>query len=114
MLQTYCEDLHDTHIRLKCDNTTAVACINRMASTKPMLMALTREIWLWALQRNINLSAEFLPGRLNTIADEQSRVVENLDAEWMVYPSIYKQVCSTFGEQDIDLFASRINAQSSC
>ena len=114
MLQTYCEDLHDTHIRLKCDNTTAVACINRMASTKHMLMALTREIWLWALQRNINLSAEFLPGRLNTIADEQSRVVENLDAEWMVYPSIFKQVCSTFGEPDIDLFASRINAQSSC
>ena len=114
MLQTFCDELKDTHIRLKCDNTTAVACINRMASTKPVLMSLTREIWLWAIQRNITLSAEFLPGRLNTIADEQSRLVENLDAEWMLQPSIFNQICSMFGKPAIDLFASRINAQTSC
>ena len=111
MLQTFCNELQETHIRMKCDNTTAVACINRMASTKPTLMALTREIWLWAIQRNITLSVEFLPGRLNTIADEQSRLVENLDAEWMIQPSIFNQICNIFGKPDVDLFASRINAQ---
>ena len=57
MLQTFCNELQETHIRIKCDNTTAVACINQMASTKPTLMALTREIWLWAIQCNITLSA---------------------------------------------------------
>ena len=59
MLQTFCNELQETHIHIKCDNTSTVACINRMASTKPTLMALMQEIWLWAIQCNITLSAEF-------------------------------------------------------
>lgn len=41
MLQAFCSGFVNTHVRLKLDNTTAVACFNRMASTKPELMALT-------------------------------------------------------------------------
>ena len=111
MLKTFCKDKNDTHIRLKLDNTTSVACINRMASTKPHLMSLTREIWLWAAERNIHLSAEYLPGKYNVDADAQSRVTENLDTEWMLKSNIFRDLCKIFGTPSTDMFASRINKQ---
>ena len=111
MLKTYCKDMHDTGIRLKIDNTTAVACISRKASTKIQLMNVTREIWLWALERNIDISAEFLPGRLNQVADEESRVRDNIDTEWMLCPEYFDKLCSRYGEPDVDMFATRLNCQ---
>ena len=86
MLQSLCGNLSDTHIRLQLDNTTAVACINRMASTKPRLMKITKELWMWALIRKITLSAEYLPGCQNTTADavismeHQSLIYLHLDS----------------------------------
>ena len=111
MLQTYCNDMSDVHIRLKMDNTTAVACINKMSSTRPDLMELTKHVWLWAINRNITLSAEYLPGVYNTTADRESRTVDSLDTEWMLKELIYDQVCHKLGKPDIDLFASRLNCQ---
>ena len=111
MLRSFCDNCYDTHIRLKLDNTTAVACINRMASTKSQLMTVTKQVWDWALSRNITLSAEHLPGSQNIIADEESRVIEKYDAEWMVEPAIFKQICRLFGTPEIDLFATRVNRQ---
>ena len=111
MLQSFCQNYHDTHIRLKLDNTTAVACINRMASTKPSLMKMTKQIWVWAIERQIHLSAEHLPGRYNCIADHESRAFDNLDAEWMLKKTVFEAICDKFGMPDIDMFASRINSQ---
>ena len=34
-LSSLCQDCKDTHIRLRSDNSTAVACIDRFRSTKP-------------------------------------------------------------------------------
>ena len=111
MLQSFCQNYHDTHIRLKLDNTTAVACINRMASTKPNLMKMTKQTWVWAIERQIHLSAEHLPGRYNCIADHESRAFDNLDAEWMLKTTVFEAICDKFGMPDIDMFASRINSQ---
>ena len=111
MLKTYCSDMNSTHIRLKMDNTTAVACVNRKASTKPELMRVTREMWLWALDRDITISAEYLPGRFNQVADDESRMVDNVDTEWMIKSHIFRDFCALLGRPDIDLFASRLNAQ---
>ena len=63
-----------------------------MASTKKQLRSLTCQIWLWVIDRNITISAEFLPGRLNKVADEQSRLKENLDAERMLKQNIFQQL----------------------
>ena len=86
MLQALCHDKHNTHIKLKLDNTTVVACIYKMASTKPTLMQVTKQILEWALLRNINLSAEHLIGVLNNVADFQSRKLDNVDTEWIIDP----------------------------
>ena len=40
-LQSFCGKCVDTHIRIRSDNTTAVACINRCGSTKPHLNEIT-------------------------------------------------------------------------
>ena len=63
-LQTFCSSLHDCHIRLMIDNTTAVAVINHMGHSDP-LNKLTKEIWLWCIPRNIWLSTAHIAGKCN-------------------------------------------------
>ena len=78
MLKAFCASKHDTHIRLKLDNTTAVACINRLASTKTQLMKLTKQTWCWALEHNIILSAEYLPGCKNLLLMQKAELLKIL------------------------------------
>lgn len=111
-LQSLCEQHTQTHIRLRSDNTTAIACIDRGGSTKVSLNALTEQIFDWARLRGITLSAEYVKGTDNAEADFESRT-RNLDTEWMITPCIFRKLCSRFFTPDIDLFASRINAQLS-
>ena len=114
MLKTYCRDLTNVHIRIKMDNVTAISCVQKMASRKYKLMCVTREMWQWARDRQIILSAEFIAGRLNHIADSESRVIENTDTEWMLNTMVFDRLCENFGRPAIDLFATRINAQLTC
>ena len=101
-LESFCGSLRDVHIRLKMDNTTAVACVNKRGLTKSKLFALTRQIFEWAHDRKIQLSAEYLPGALNVVADRESRT-HNLDIEWMVKPHLFGQLCDVFGTPDVDV-----------
>jgi hypothetical protein len=46
------------HIRIMCDNTTAIAAITKQGSTRtPELNSVAKTIWDWALIRRIWLSA---------------------------------------------------------
>ena len=52
------------------DNSTAVAYINKKGGTHSVLCdALAVKIWQWAIPRNIWLSAAFIPGESNVVAD---------------------------------------------
>ena len=66
--------------------------------------------WQWFLQRNILLSAEHLPGTLNTVADGESRHVET-SAEWMLHKEVFQRVQDILGTCRVDLFATRLNHQ---
>ena len=109
-LQSLCSDCRHTHIRLRSENTTAVACIDRCGSTKLNLHVLTERIFDWAQSRGIVLSAEHVRSIYNVGADKESRW-KNLDAEWMLTPHVFRMLCHKFYTPDVDLFASRINAQ---
>ena len=62
------------HVRLRMDNTSAVAYVNRLGRTRSLgLSNLALAQWEWALKQNIFLSAEHLAGRMNVMADWQSR-----------------------------------------
>ena len=103
--------LDDKHIRISCDNTTAVAYLNNMGGSKsPACNKVAKDIWFWCMSRNIWISVVHLAGRLNTDADRESRHF-NDDIEWKLNPKIFKLICQKFGQPDIDMFASRLNCQ---
>lgn len=99
------------HIRLKLDNSTAVANINNFGSIKsPVLNNLSREFWEWCLNENVHLSAEHIPGVSNCTADYLSRK-DKSTIEWCLNDDILKYICKMSFQPSIDLFASRLNAK---
>lgn len=71
---------------LRMDNTTVIAHINNKGGTRSAcLITLTLELWRWCLERNIVLSTQHAPGKLNTIADLESRAL-NDKSEWKINP----------------------------
>ena len=110
-LSALCKDIHDCHIKLSMDNTTAVAYVNAMGGTHSKLCNdLAVRIWEWAIKRNIWVTACFLPGTENTIADHNSRHF-NDNVEWMLNKEGFNKLETKFGAFDLDLFASRLNNQ---
>ena len=58
------------HARLRMDNTSAVAYVNRLGGTRSLVLSnFALALWEWALKQNIFLSAEHLAGRMNIMAD---------------------------------------------
>lgn len=111
-LKALCESISHSHIRIKCDNTTAVAYINAKGGSRSIINnAVTQEIWNWALDRNNLLSAEHIPGKSNTMADHESRN-QNPNTEWMLNRESFLGIINHFKiNPTIDLFASRLNKQ---
>ncbi len=109
-LQTFCRFKQNIHVKLMIDNTTAIACVNKFGSVKPLLMAQTVELYNWAIQKNLILSAAHVPGKQNVVADRESRT-RNLDIEWRLKDKWFKYITEQLGTPEIDLFASRINKQ---
>ena len=61
-LYSFCKDKADIHVRIYMDNTTSCAYISKYGGKFHELDALAREIWLWCIDKNIHISAAFLPG----------------------------------------------------
>ena len=99
------------YVRIMSDNTTTISYINSMGGCKAIeCNSLTKHIWDWARERKIWLSAAHIPGSNNVEADQLSQN-PNLNLEWMLSRPIFQRILSLFGRPDIDLFASRLNAQ---
>ena len=99
------------HIRLKVDNSTAVACINNFGSMRyPSLNTLSRTIWDRCISMKIQVSAESIPGVDHTFADLMSRQISD-KLEWALNVSIFQRLSTLVFKPDIDLFASRLNKQ---
>ena len=91
--------------------TSAVAYINKMGGTvSPALNKLNKEFWLWCMERDISVQAQHLAGKLNCTADEESRVMKDR-SDWMLCPSVFRQINRILGPLEVDLFALRLSAQ---
>ena len=85
-LQSLCKHCVGSHVCLYMDNSTAVSYINKKRGTHSVLCdALAVEIWQWAIPQNIWLSAAFIPGESNVVADFYSRC-PNDNNEWQLNP----------------------------
>ncbi|XP_076746637.1 uncharacterized protein LOC112431703 [Maylandia zebra] len=102
--------LQGQHVLVRTDNSTVVSYINRQGGTRSLpLLQLSRSLLLWCSVHFLTLRATHVPGHLNLGPDLLSRGGP-LVREWRLHPSIVAQIWDLFGEAQIDLFASRVNA----
>lgn len=66
-------------------------------------------IAFWCEERSITIEAFFIPGKLNTVADAESRAKEDA-SDWQLCPVVFNRVASIW-PINIDLFASGWNRQ---
>ena len=93
------------------DNYTAVTYIDQKGGIcSRQLCQLAINVWNWCLERNIMLLAEHLPGKLNQIADIESRTVRDR-CDWMLNPVVFQRILTWMGPLEVDLFASRLTRQ---
>ena len=79
-------------VRLRMDNTSAVAYVNRLGGTRSLVLSnLALALWEWAISQNIFLSAEHLAGRMNVMADWQSRhFTDSSNCSWRLCPEVFQ------------------------
>ena len=110
-LKTFVKNRTGVSVLLKVDNTTAVAYINNQGGTVSRdLVSLTRDLWMWCLERNIHIQAQHLPGVLNRTADAESRSMKDR-SDWKLDEQIFTDINRRYGPLEVDLFASRLTNQ---
>ncbi|XP_057302739.1 uncharacterized protein LOC130636905 [Hydractinia symbiolongicarpus] len=111
-LRSLCDSVFNTHIKVLCDNTTAVHCITNMGSCRSIPCDIVvKHIWDWAIRYDNWLNISHIPGLPNVEADVESRKHE-IKTEWKLSEKIFLDFVSHFQFfPDIDLFTSRINTQ---
>jgi len=100
----------DCSLRVRTDNQTAMSYINRMGGREPHLTRVTEEVHNYCMTRNIFLTAEYLPGEDNSIADALSRVTSNMSESQLARP-LYELADREWGPHELDCFASATNTQ---
>lgn len=110
-LKSFCASDEQIHVLLLIDNVTAVSYVNGKGGRKTALNDIARELWIWATERKIWLTATHLPGVHNVQADRASRTFYDTEAEWQLAPEVFEVLNAEFGPFDIDLFATRLNTQ---
>ena len=110
-LRAFLPLIKGSHVQFGLDNRTAVAYINRLGGTRSQhLTALAPDIWCYAPDRNMVISAIHVPGKWNRIADGKPRIFHD-SIEWMLNHNLFKEVTKHLGPPVVDLFASQVNHQ---
>ena len=110
-LQAFLPQLKHQHVQIGIGNKTAMTFFNKLGGTRShRLTSLALEMWNFAADRNLTLSAVYVPGEENQIADKKSRVFQE-SLEWMLHPAVFQALQKEVGCFSIDLFATRVNHQ---
>ena len=110
-IKTFTKGKEVKSIHLRVDNTTALHYIANKGGTKSEdLIAIAKRIWQYLLSRGITLTVEYVPSKLNVMADWESRNTWD-SSEWKLNPAIFQKICLVLGKPQIDLFASRVSHQ---
>ncbi|XP_066596619.1 uncharacterized protein [Prorops nasuta] len=104
-LRSQSHNLKEARVLLQTDNRTVVAYIQKEGGTKSLeLYELTYQLLKLIDDLKMEISAFYLPGKYNNIADSLSRK-KNLP-EWHLLPVALKGIFKRWGVSEIDLFAS--------
>ena len=72
------------------------------------LCALLWRILSWCTRKQVTLKTRHIPGWLNVIADNLSRLGQTIQTEWL-HPEVFQAICSRWDQPQVDLFATRFN-----
>ena len=110
-VKTFTRNRKVSSIHLQIDNTVALSYLMKMGGTKSWeLTKISKRIWHYLLDKEITLTAEWIPTQLNIVADWESRNVKD-STEWKLSQTIFQKICKAMGTPNIDLFASRVSHQ---
>ena len=111
-LKSFKEKFEKQHVNVLCDNTTAIAVINKMGSSKSTVCNETaHKIWEFCENNNTWITCTFIPGKNNVEADFQSRK-DYKQSNWMLNKDIFVNICKKLNyNPDVDCFANRLNHQ---
>ena len=110
-LQAFSRELCGKHVKVFCDNTTAVNYVNEMGGIKSQICnSISSLIWDWCVLNQAWVTCSHIPGRENVLADCASRT-SNDRHEWKLDERIFDVLSLIFGIPSIDMFASRLNKQ---
>ena len=94
------------HVLVRTDNMTTRYYLNKQGGLRShRLDGLARQITLWAHERLLSLTAEYVPGLLNSGADLLSRG-EPRYADWSLNPQVALSIWDRYGTPTADLFAA--------
>ena len=111
-LQNWGESFRGKAVHFWLDNRTAVAYLSKQGGTLSTSMTQTAiDIYSVCDLCEISLSATYIPGSLNVIADMASRQGQILKTEWQLSEDTFQWVCqnSRWGTPTLDLFANKYN-----
>ena len=111
------------HIQFLIDNRTACCYINKQGGTKSVKMnTLASRVWRVAETHNIHVSAMFIKGKSNVIADMEKAMSlqtcfkvndQILKSEWMLAQKTFKWIVShsPWDEPEVNMFANSMTNQ---
>ncbi len=109
-LRSFAHSSRNVFVRIFMDNNTAVCYLNKHGGTKSRnLTTIAKELADWCESREITVEAIYLPGKLNVIADRESRAA-NDSSDWRLSPGLFSKI-QRLWHSEIDLFANKWNAQ---
>lgn len=119
-VQTFSGGRQGIQVHKKMDNTMAVAYVNHLGCTRSTALSKkVRQLWMWCLDWEITISADYLSGKKNITADFQSRVLTS-SVGWRLNPARFDflakkhsvhAVWTYLQPVSMHLFATRLNAQ---
>ena len=102
--------LPDKHVLLNTDNTTVACYLNKQGGARSFSLSKRAEVvLLWCQERDISLTAKYIPGKLNILADPLSRSHMVLPTEWTIVHKALEPVWRHWFKPDVDLFATQFN-----
>ena len=111
-LQSFHELFAGRRVTAMCDNSTAVAYVNKQGGTVSCsLCSLASQLLRWMVSLDVHLDARYLPGQSNVLADLLSRRDQVIGTEWSLYPQVARDLLRCWGSPSIDLFATSLNAK---
>ena len=101
-----------TSMLIATDNSTVKSYINKQGGTRSCsMMQETGLLFNLIIQRQWNVRARHIAGKLNVLADRLSRAGQVLQTEWSLNQSIADLIFQKWGRPMIDLCATHLNSK---